>query len=395
MKISGAEAKDTDELATVTILSQIKAVKALLKFAREQSDAIEDYYRHDDRGEVFYHPMNIAAGNCGSSERGGRGDFHLQRCAFALAKNIYYQLYKELWTNNNLLEKLLKIQKEYNNHLFETEADLKAKFESAVPDADGRKCVSSSAIPDRFFPAYLAFGKMLHEVISNLDSIPSDPNIWINELNLMFREHARKLIHQGRITPVHFQTAMISCFEALIPPSDRLNALRESLRQNQITQDRYYRILISQVEEAEKEDCNIDFDYLYQLSDLFSVHSRSVSVRFVNGKAVIQDNVLSAQEIVKELIKYLSTVKHSKLIVLFSEVFGEVYLNEVEYLAAQKNAVKPREDDAQRWNSSQFWGANQRAHQESMQAVFAEIKTVKEADKELPAEDPGNDNKLV
>ncbi len=363
---NASEKKDKSvEIKPVTILSQLEAVKSLLKFAREQSDIIEYYYYYNDNGQIFRSPMNIQAGNCGDSRR---SDFPSQQCSFFLARNIYYQLCKDFWGRDALLEKLKNMKELFDKNPFDTEKDSRKKLAYAVEDERGRKSVGVSPIPDQFYPAYLEFGQRLDDIIANLNKIPEDAETWLKELKLIFANHARRLIHDGHIKPEHFQ-------EALDSYKDKL---RKRFEEGNISSLQYQKASALINSQSEVEDCCIDFDYLYEVSTMFSVYTGSGHSVTANGKFEIVMEKYSTADLIDKLKGYLATVMHQDVIEIFFEVFNDVYLQEVECFIAQRAAMKPDQNSGQRWNSVQFWSAEQQEHQKSMAPALAAINALNE-----------------
>lgn len=387
------EATDNNvENNTLTIRSQLEAVKSLLKFAEKQYQIIEYYYQYADNGEIFRSPMNVQANNCGDS---GRSNFPSQQYAFYLARDMYFQLCKDFWDRAGLQKKLKKMKELYDDWCLETESDSRTKLAHAVEDETGRRAVGVSPIPDHFYPAYLEFGRRLEEINTNLDKISKNPKAWLNELKFIFTNHARTLIHKGRMKPDHFQKALDSYNEERkLPVEERKDKLRKRFEEGNISSLQYQKASALINSQSEVEDCCIDFDYLYEVSTMFSVYTGSGHSVTANGKFEIVMGKYSIAELIDKLKGYLATVMHQDVIEIFFEVFNDVYLKEVECFIAQRAAMKPDQNSGQRWNSRQFWSAEQQEHQKSMAPALAAINALNEGADDVTHENLDTINKL-
>ncbi len=337
--------------------------------------------------------MNIPAGNIGDD---GKRQELLQRNAFFVGSGLYYQLLKEFWEKSDLTRKLNKILTIYNDHQLESETDTRKKMEEARKA--GKKSVNISPLADQFSPAYMEFGQRLREIVAILEKVPQEPQAWLKELELIFTNHARALIHEGKMQPKHFQQAMLSFFEEGFGARDaRFNALRQCLSLRQISQKRYDDLLCLFYNESNNadEDFCIDIDFLYEVSKLFSVFTGSATIEMIDGKCVSTIHKYSVEELSKKLKGYFESVEHYSVIELFYKSFNNVYYQEVTLKQALCRHAKSTEEGMQRWNSRQFWTSDQKQHQELMEPVLKAIKGDTNSDEETLDGEAPIENKLA
>ena len=145
----------------------------------------------------------------------------------------------------------------------------------------------------------------------------------------------------------------------------------------------------------ELEDSDIDFDYLFSVTDKISVYTGSAECAIVNGIRKIVFAKYPMPNLISRLVDYFFTLQHENLIDLFIQVFNEIYLQEVEYPKDLQTVATPTLRNEQRWNVMQFWNDAQRQHNQSMEQVFAQIQVeVHNQDDLLPAKYPNIPNKL-
>ncbi|KTC86808.1 hypothetical protein [Legionella brunensis] len=311
----------------VTLYTVTKAIKSLTTFADMQYREIENFYRYDDRGYVFYNPMNVPANLPGGVSR---GNWALQINAFVLAREVYFNLVQ---TNKNLPATLKSIKGTLDKLQFEKDSDLRANK------------ISRDACPleDRFYPAYQEFSQNIEEILTNLDKIQTASPGYEQEIISALTQHARYLIIEGKMTPEDFQSA--------------LDAYKK-----EETKDEY-------------ENNAINFDYFYQMNNLFSIHGALIIDLQTNGKVKSVSEIIPKDSQVNKLVNYLKKLNQEH-VELFFEVFGDVYFQEVLYPKAQHSLQSEVniKDEPTRWNMFQFWSQEQKDHYQNMTAVREEIQ---------------------
>lgn len=287
---------------TITVLDLIDANIELRKIADTFYQEIQNWYRHDDRGNVVKFPMNIPAGTKGESIREGHDN------SFIVGQRYFRFLSLDLDATKvkALLDEFVENFISYE-HFFQKRREIVAATRATKSED------VFYTLPEKFLPQHNQFKNKLiayHSMLANYKSNPKSQEI---ELRLLFAQMSARLIKEDKCT-------LEVVNEACIRARSTIASKNETLTLNGI----------------------------YELNKNFS---GMMAFRFIHFKHDPKSNqhelqTEDASEQIRKLTVFLQKLPNLQTLDIFKGVFAETLFRQTR---SQKNA----------WNTVSLFHINQ------------------------------------